>query len=153
LAVLSTLPSLPLPTQPLDGEDALLDVAEPLDGARVLVIGHGALEAICGLIRRGCTAATEMQPHCRLSPDPESVDAVLVPHVGSLTEAQEAVALAGRALIMGGRIALCDATGRLRPMLAALLGAHGFVGMRAVDVPHGTVLTAERPIFGPLHRR
>jgi hypothetical protein len=151
--VLSSVPSQSLSLQPPAGDDALLDAVEPLDGARVLVIGHGALEAICGLIRRGCSAATEMQPHCRLAPDPESVEAVLVPHVESLAEAQAAAALAGRALIMGGRIALCDATFRLRPVLVALLGAHGFVSVRAAEAPYGTVLTAERPIFGPLHRR
>lgn len=142
---------LPLPAAPAD--DVLLDWAEPLQGARVLVVGHGALDLICGLIRRGCTAATEIQAHCRLAPDADSADLMLVPHVESLADGRAAIGWAVRALVMGGRIAVRDASGgRLRPELAALLRTYGFCRVRTHARPDGVVLTAERPIFGPLHR-
>ena len=55
-AVLQALASPPALSSP-PPDDELLDSIGPLDGTRVLVIGHGALETVCGLIRRGCTAA------------------------------------------------------------------------------------------------
>ena len=142
----------PPPLRVALADDALLDWAEPLDGARVLVVGHGALDLICGLIRRGCTAATEIQPHSRLAPDANSADIVIAPLVGSATEARETVEWAARSLVMGGRIAVRDATGVLSQELAALLRARGFCRVRAQAGPEGIVVTAERPIFGPLHR-
>jgi hypothetical protein len=142
--------ALSLPLAPAD--DVLLDWAEPLDGARVLVVGHGALDLICGLIRRGCTAATEIQPHGRLAPGADSADLVIAPRVESPTQARAAIDWAARALVMGGRFAARDATGHLRQELAALLSAQGFCRVRTYIHPEGVVVTAERPIFGPLHR-
>jgi hypothetical protein len=132
--------------------DPLLDAIGPLPGARVLVIGHGALETMCTLIRRGCAAATELRSGDRLQPDPESVDAVVVPRVGSAAEAGDAIARAARALAPGGHIALRDVTGQLDRPVAALLRVHGFSALRARPTPTGTVISAERPIFGPLPR-
>jgi hypothetical protein len=152
-AVLRKLASVP-PHLPADAADAaLLDAAEPVAGSRVLVIGRGALETVCGLIRRGCTAATELADCDHAATEAESVETVVVPSVATMGEAQTAVAVATRALIQGGRIALCAPAGALRRHLPALLGAHGFAAVRAWPSPGGAVLTAERPMFGPLHRR
>ncbi len=134
---------------PADGD--VLDGMEPLEGARALVIGHGALETICGLIRRGCTAATEVPVCDRRAPDPDSADIVIVPDVGSVAEARTAMAMAARVLVMGGHIAFGDGTGALGPEIADLLRAHGFCTIRSRDTRAGTVVTAERPMFGPLH--
>ncbi len=143
------LASLAYPAQAAPGP--LFGIDEPVAGARALVIGHGALEAMCGLIRRGCTAAAEWPLHDRRAPEPDSADIVIVPEVGSFDEAREAIAVGGRALAMGGQIAVGDATGALAPRIVALLRAQGFCSVRTRAAAHGTVVTAERPIFGPLH--
>jgi hypothetical protein len=143
-------PHVPAPSTPADA--TLLACVGPVAGAHALVIGHNALDAMCELIRGGCAAATEMQIGDRIGPDPDSAEIVLVPHVTSTAQAGDAIARARRALMMGGRIAVRDATGLLRQQLAALLCAHGFCAVTARQTPDGTVLTAERPIFGPLPR-
>ena len=140
---------LSTPTTP---EIGLFDGIGPLEGARALVIGHGALEVVCGLIRRGCTAATEFPACGRVAPEADSVDVVIVPGAGSLSEAQRAIELAARALMLGGRIAVRYTPGGSAPGIAALMRAYGFGAVRTRPTPAGTVLTAERPIFGPLHR-
>lgn len=146
----AVLPAPAPATAPID--DVLLHWAEPLDGARVLVVGHGALDLICGLIRRGCMAATEIQVQGQLAPDADSADLLLAPHLESLTEGRTAIGWAARALVMGGRIGLRDVSGRHWPALATLLRTHGFCQVRSHARPEGVVVTAERPIFGPLHR-
>jgi hypothetical protein len=139
-------------TVPIPAGDPLLDTAGPLAGARVLVIGHDALETMCALIRRGCAAATEMRFGDTLSPEPDSADAVLVPRVASAADAADAIARAARALTMGGRIVLRDVSFGLRQTVATLLRIHGFSAMRARMTRAGTVITAERPMHGPLPR-
>jgi len=151
LTVLTSLVAHP-PLSPVPGGDALFDSLEPLAGVHALVIGPGALEAVCGLIRGGCAAATELPTDSRLALEAGSADAAIVPLLGSLAEAREAVALAGRALAMGGRIVLRDTTGRLSQEVTSLLRAQGFCSVEAYATPEGMVLTAERPMFGPLHR-
>jgi hypothetical protein len=137
---------------PAAAGDPLLDTVGPLAGARVLVIGHGSLETMCALIQRGCAAASETRFGDRLSPEPDSVDAVLVPCVTTAAEAGDAIARASRALSMGGRIALRDVGFDLRQTVATLLRVHGFAAMRTRMTRAGTVISAERPIFGPLPR-
>ena len=145
--------SLPFPPPaPALVDDALLLWAEPLEGSRVLVVGHGALDLVCGLIRRGCTAATEIQANGRLAPDADSADLVLAPAIEALPDGRAAIGWAARALVMGGRIALRDVTGHHWPALATLLRTYGFCQVRTHTRPDGVVVTAERPIFGPLHR-
>lgn len=115
------------------------------------MIGHGALETVCGLIRRGCTAA-ELQTGSRVAPEANSAEAVVVPRAATLVEAQAAIAVAARALIMGGRIVVRETSGGLRQPVVALLRLHGFCAIEARPTTEGTLVTAERPIFGPLHR-
>jgi hypothetical protein len=141
-----------LPFAPVPAGDPLLDAVGPLAGARVLVIGQDALETMCALIRRGCAAATEMRIGDRLAPEPESADAVLVPYLSGAAEAGDAIARASRALAMGGRIALRDVSCELRQTVATLLRMHGFSRMRVRVTRAGAVISAERPIFGPLPR-
>jgi len=138
----------PNPVPPPRGPE-LLDLIGPLAGAHVLVIGPGALETVCGLIRRGCAAAAEVPDPMRGLPDAEEADAVLVPAVASLTQAWAAVVLAKRVLSMAGRIALRDASFRLGPQLAALLRVQGFCAVRTRKTPEGTVLSGTLPLFGP----
>lgn len=133
--------------------DAMLDVAEPLQDTRVLVIGHETIEALCGLIGRGCNAATEMAIGGRLPT--ERTEIVLVPRIGSLDEARMALALARRVLLPCGRIVMHDTDTLLAAPVVRLLRSKGFSAIRARVSPHGTIVSADWPMFGlnagPLH--
>ncbi len=144
-------PIPPLTSPSGAANDQLLDAVGPIDGARVLVIGHGALETMCALIRRGCTMATEMRGGDRLAPEADLADVVMVPHLESAVEAADAITRARRALTMGGSIALRDVSGGLHQTVAGLLRRAGFSAMRTRITRAGVIIVAERPMFGPLH--
>jgi hypothetical protein len=136
---------------PLPAADvALLDSVGPVEDAHVLVIGDATLGMLCGLIRRGCTAAAEMQLHDR--PITEPVEIVVVPRLGRQDDAARAVELARRVLQPGGRIVLRDPTGALAQETAELLRRHGFSGVALRPWSDGTLISAERPSFGPFAR-
>jgi len=125
---------------------ALLDAAEPLQDAHVLVIGPRSLDIVCGLIRRGCAAALEIPlagPSC-----PEPVELVIVPGVDSLEQATAAASLARRSLLPCGRIVMLDTTGRFAAAVARMLRNAGFSGIRSRPLAGGTLLRVEWPMFG-----
>ena len=132
------------------GETALLDALEPVVGAHALIIGPCGLEAMCGLLRRGCVAATEMALLDR--PLAEPAEIAVVASVGTLASAARAVALAWQMLIPGGRIALRDPSGLLGRRLATLLHMQGFSAVRTRVLADGVVLSADRPFFHPIAR-
>jgi hypothetical protein len=127
-------------------DSALLDIAGPLDNSHVLVIGHGALEAICALIRTGCAAATEAVAD---RPTAETADVVLVPRLSADTLART-VALTHRALLPGGRCVMAAGSELLARQAAALMRIRGFSCIRVRATADGTLVCAERPWFGPL---
>jgi hypothetical protein len=129
----------------------LLDRLDPLPGARVLVIGPGAPETVRDLIRGGCATVTAI-PEGESLPGAELADAAVVLQDETLVKTEAAIATAARAMIRGGRIVLREAADRLVPTLAAMLRANGFCPVEVWATADGTVLTAERPFFGPLHR-
>jgi hypothetical protein len=136
---------------PLPAADmALLDSVGPVEEAHVLVIGDATLGMLCGLIRRGCTAAAEMQLHDRPITGP--VEIVVVPRLERQDGAVRAVELARRVLQPGGRIVLRDATGALAQETAALLRRHGFSAVAVRPWSDGALISAERPGFGPFAR-
>lgn len=137
---------------PAEPANALLDELGPVEGLHALIIGASGLDTMCELIRRGCAAAVESSFGDPLWPQAGSADVAVVPNLTSRAEAQDAVARGWRALIMGGRIALRDATGQMRPLLATLLRTNGFCAVRTRLSLTGTIMTAERPLFGPLPR-
>lgn len=124
----------------------LLDAAEPITDARALVIGPASLEALCGLIGRGCAGATELSLSGRMPA--ERAEIVLVPQVDSLNEASQIIALARRALLPCGRIVMHDHDGALSPAIARLLRASGFSAVRSRADARGTIITADWPMFG-----
>jgi hypothetical protein len=136
----------PLP----DADIALLDCVGRVDDARVLVIGDATLSMLCGLIRRGCTAAAEMQLHDR--PISEPADIVVVPHLEGPDCASRAIAQARRVLQPGGRIVLRDPTGSLARQTASLLRMQGFSAVSVRPWSDGSLISAERPSFGPVLR-
>ena len=126
---------------------SLLECTGPVEDAHVLVIGE-ALEVMCALIRRGCVAAAEMALQDRVKVD--RVDIVVVPRLGDAARAAQAVALARGALAPFGRIVMRDASEPLARVAAALLRTQGFSAIRVRVVGGWTLVTAERPWFGPI---
>jgi hypothetical protein len=129
-------------------EAALVDRLGDVAGAHVAVIGGGALEAMCALIRAGCAAVAEIAVADRVQVEP--VEIVVVPLAASAQAAAQAMPTALRALLPGGRIVLRDPTGRIGGDLATVLRAHGFSAVRVQPAAPGCLVTGERPIFGRL---
>jgi hypothetical protein len=111
-----------------------------------LVIGPDALEVLCGLIGRGCAGATEMAMAARTQAEPAEI--LLMPHVATLSDAMQAIAIARRALLPCGRIVLNDRTGALAGDVMGLLRGAGFSAVRAQQHETGTLVTADWPMFG-----
>ena len=142
-----------LPRNSIVGQsDPLLLALGPVDGAHALVIGGAALPTLCALIGGGCAGATQVSLHERPVALPEQVEFALVPRVESLAEAATAAALASRALMTGGSIALRDASGGLAPAIADLLRRHGFRAVRVRADADGAIVTGQRPLLAPLRR-
>lgn len=137
--------ALSVPAPPGAPGDALLEDVEPPPGGHALVIGRRTLETLCGLLRRGCLRATELQPWDPAALRPEEAQLAVLPDPASLAEAEAAVAIARRALRGGGRIAIRDTAGRLGRDLAALLRAQGFVAVATRDTPQGALVLGEWP--------
>jgi hypothetical protein len=129
---------------------AMLDAAGPLSGAHALVIGHAALDVLCGLIGRGCSAAVELQPDAHLPGEPAEI--VLVPDVENLDMAAWAIAQARRSLLPCGRMVMLERTGRLSAQVSQMLRSAGFSGVKLRPGAEGTLITADWPMFGRLHR-
>jgi hypothetical protein len=128
--------------------DDLLDCAGPIAGAHALVLGRGALDVLCRLIRQGAAAAASLRRDDRSSATAPA-DLVILPRCGELPETEAALTLARRLLMPGGRVVLRDAGPGRGPALAALLGAQGFSHIRCRARPSGAVLTADLPFFWP----
>lgn len=122
----------------------------------MLVIGE-ALEVMCALIRRGCAAAAEVLLSRRptagcgdiATTDIAPAGIAVVPRLQSPELAAAAVALARRVLEPCGRIVLRDSSETLARHAASLLRNGGFSAIRVRVLPDATLVTAERPFFGP----
>ena len=117
-------------------------------GARVAVIGGGSLDVMCALIRAGCAAVSEIAvtERARL----EAAEIAIVPRAASLAAVAQAVPVALRSLLPGGRIVLRDPTCQLARDFADLLRTSGFSKIRVTRGESGCFVTGERPIFGRL---
>jgi hypothetical protein len=139
-----------IPSVTMDGETSgeadLIGRLGDVAGAHVAVIGGGALETMCALIRAGCSAVVEIAMTDRGQIEP--VEIAVVPQAASLPAAARTVPLAMRALLPGGRIVLRDPTGLLGRDLGVMLRANGFSAVRVLPSDHGCVVSGERPIFG-----
>jgi hypothetical protein len=149
LQTLAQITASPDAVPPRTAGDALLDAAGCVAGAHVVVLGPDALPVLCGLIRRGAAAATESQLGDRVA---EPAEIVIVPGVASPADAARAVDSARRALLPCGVVVIHGADRGLAPEIMSLLQASGFSTIRARPDGDGTVVTAERPMFGPLTR-
>lgn len=128
---------------------SLIEVVGPVAGERVVIIGVGGLDLMCGLI--GCGAAeTVLLPHGARA-DPHAADLVVATRVDTPERAQAAVAQGRRALNGAGRIVI-EAAAELGEAAARLLRASGFSGVVVRSAAGRTMLTAELPLFGTLGR-
>jgi hypothetical protein len=126
--------------------DPILEHLGDLTGTDVVVIGAGAIDTMCALIRAGCATVTETTVTDRCHAN--SAEIAVVPHVAATDDALRAIGLAFRALLPGGRIVMCDPTGSVSGAITAALGAKGFSAVRVRITDHGHFVHAERPIFG-----
>ena len=135
----------------LASSDPLLDCAEPLAGAHVLILGRDFSDMLCGLIHRGAAAVTCLRRDDHSSAVAEA-DVVILHGCAGDQKLREALAFARRVLNSGGRVVLRGGGQGDAPMLARLLAEHGFFSVRCRALPSGAVLTADLPFFGPLRR-
>jgi hypothetical protein len=132
---------LPVPLQPETGENDLPDplwrLAGDMGNARVLIVAQHGLDLMCGLIRRGCLAATVL----RLGDKPDSADydVVFIPLAPS---ADDVVRLAGRALAPNGRLIAGVRNATAAAALARRLRLNGFSTPHAIHLPDLVLLRA-----------
>lgn len=128
----------------------LLDLAEPAQDARVVLIGPESVELLCELIRRGrLDAATVQFAAC---PEAGAADiALVVPSIASFECANAALAQVRRALAPLGRLALrlaADPTGSLVRAVHRALLLHGFSAIRLRRSAGRTLLSARLSMTG-----
>jgi len=123
-------------------EDTLLEplwrLAGDLRNARVLIVAEQGLDLMCGLIRRGCPAATVLRAGDK--PDANDYDVVLVPRVTALPSSDAVIRLARRSLAPNGRLI---AGARDVGALARRLRLNGFSALRSSHLPGLTLLRAD----------
>ena len=128
-------------------DGSLLDGLADLAGTSAVLLGHD-VGLMCGLIRRGCRAVTELQQNDR--PERDCADLVLVPAVGGADAAVTAIAHARRSLRPSGRIVLCTIPHPAKWLGRAIertLRLHGFTAIRLHPATDRAVLSAElRPL-------
>ena len=139
----------PGPLIELDAEAALLASIGDVAGHRALVLGRGALDVMCGLIRAGAAEVTELCRNDR--PEAASADVVVVPDLATDQLAPGIIERARRALVGAGRIVLrcpIDPSGRLIRSVNRALRLHGFSAVRQRRIGMRILVTARLPFSG-----
>jgi hypothetical protein len=132
-----------------DGIEPFLSAAGPLAAAHVLIVAEHGLDLLCGLIRRGCVAATCLRSAAKA--DAPAYDLVLMPEIRDIPSFEHVIEVARHALLPSGRLVIGvnepPAFGRLSVALARRLRLNGFRAIRTTAIPGQTVLQAElRPV-------
>ncbi|HEY4173811.1 MAG TPA: hypothetical protein VGM42_12355 [Rhodopila sp.] len=141
--MIQTSVAMPLqaPPQPDTSEADLLDplwrLAGDMTNARVLIVAEHGLDLMCGLIRRGCLAATVLHPGDK--PDADDYDVVFVPFAAS---ADAVIRLARRSLLPNGRLVAGVRTPAEAVALARRLRLNGFSTPHAGHLPNLILLRA-----------
>ncbi len=129
--------------------DTILACAGSLDGTRTFIAAEHGAELLCALIRQGCLEANCLKPGLRA--DHGDDDLALIPDIGCLTTAEEAIRVAHRALAPWGRVVMgvADSVGpRHRLGLTRRPRLNGFRAIRTTTVPGFTVVQADAPSGG-----
>lgn len=131
--------------QPDSAENDLLDplwqLAGDMRNARVLIVAEHGLDLMCGLIRRGCMAATVLRPGDK--PDADDYDVVVVPRVAALPSSDHVIRLARRSLGRNGRLIAGVNGGTAAVSLARRLRLNGFSALRSTHLPSLMFLRAD----------
>jgi hypothetical protein len=121
--------------------DPLLRLAGPLDNTNALIVAEHGLDLMCGLIRRGCLAATILRTGDK--PDAGDYNLVLVPDSSALPSGDEVIRVARRSLAPLGRLIVGVRNGKAAAGLARRLRLNGFTGLRSTQLPGLTLLRAD----------
>jgi hypothetical protein len=128
--------------QPDSQDNDLLDPLWRLTGdlgnARALIVAEHGLDLMCGLIRRGCLAATVI----RLGDKPD-VDDYHVVFVPLATSADDVIRLGRRALGPNGRLIVGVSGAKAAVAMARRLRLNGFAAMRSIHLSDLVLLSAE----------
>ncbi len=141
--------SKPAPLQaqrPIDGQepallDPLLRLAGKVQDTHALIVAEHGLDLMCGLIRRGCLAATILRIGDK--PDAGDYDLVLVPRAAALPSADEVIRVARRSLAPRGRLIVGVSGGKAATALARRLRLNGFTALRSAQWFGLTLLRAD----------
>lgn len=120
--------------------DPLLRLAGQLQNTHALVVAEHGLDLMCGLMRRGCLAATILRIGDR--PDANDYDLVIVPRAAALPSADEMIRLARHSLAPSGRLIVGVQSGHAAAALARRLRLNGFTGLRSAQSSNLTLLRA-----------
>jgi hypothetical protein len=111
-----------------------------LRNTRALIVADHALELMCGLLRRGCLAATTVRIGAK--PDEADFDLVLIPYATAVGSDDELIRLARGCLMPNGRVIAGARNGREAIALARRLRLNGFTDIRSTTQPGRTLLRA-----------
>ena len=130
------------PLQPDTQENDLLDplwrLAGDMCASRALIVADHGLDLMCGLIRRGCLAATVLRLGDK--PDADDYNVVFVPLV---TSSDDVIRLARRSLAPNGRLIAGVRDGAAAVALARRLRLNGFSGLHSIHLPGLMLLRAD----------
>jgi hypothetical protein len=133
---------LQAPLQPDTRETDLLDplwqLAGDMSNARTLIVAEHGLNLMCGLIRRGCLAATVLRLGDK--PDADDYDVVFIPLV---TSSDAVIRLARRSLAPNGRLIAGVADGKAAAALGRRLRLNGFSALHSMHLPGLLLLRAD----------
>jgi hypothetical protein len=131
--------------QPEIRENDLLDPLQRLAGdcrnVRALIVADHGLDLMCGLIRRGCPAATVVRPGDK--PDANDYNVVFVPQAAALPSSDHVIRLARRALAPNGRLIAGVRDAKEAVALARRLRLNGFSALQSTHLPTLILLKAD----------
>jgi hypothetical protein len=118
-----------------------LRLAGDLHTERTLILAESSLDLLCGLLRRGCVAATAIRPGSK--PDADDYDLVVA--VPKPTDSPDRLIRQIRSgLAPNGRLVACLPNGQVATAFIRRLRLNGFSVLPPVHLPNATLLRADR---------
>jgi hypothetical protein len=145
--MIQTSAAIPLPARIPPGNpgndplDPLLRLAGDLHTERTLILAERSLDLLCGLLRRGCVAATAIRPGSK--PDADDYDLVVA--VPKPTDSPDRLIRQIRSgLASNGQLVACLPNGQVATAFIRRLRLNGFSVLPPVRLPNATLLRADR---------
>jgi hypothetical protein len=133
--------SLPPAAEENDPLDPLLRLAGDLHTVRALIIAERSLDLLCGLIGRGCLAATAIRFGAK--PDGDDYDLVVASPKAAEFSPDRLIRQIRGGLAPNGRLVACIPNGRSATAFIRRLRLNGFAVLPPVHLPNLTLLRAE----------